>query len=73
MCLLAIFMSPLEKFLFRPSAHFRLGGLLLLSCMSCLCIFKINPLSLFPVQMIFSHPEIVFSSSLWFPLLCKSF
>ena len=45
MCLLAIYVSFLEKCLFNCS-HFLIGlfAFLLLSCMNCLCILEIKPL-----------------------------
>ena len=72
-CLLAICISSLEKCLFSSSAIFRLGCLVFCYwIIGAVCIFwKLSPCWFHHLQIFSPSPKVVFSSCLWFPLLCK--
>ena len=59
MCLLAICMSSLKKWVFRSLAHFLIRSFIFLesSCRSCLYIFEMNSLSVASFAIILSHYE----------------
>ena len=59
MCLLATYISSLEKCLFSYFSHILLGlfVFLAMNCMSCLYILGMNPLSVVSFAITFSQSE----------------
>ena len=74
-CLLAIYRSSLEKCLCRSFSDFLIGlfDFMVLSCMSCLYILEVNPLSVFHLLVFSPILGVVFSPCLVFPWVCESF
>ena len=74
MCLLAICIFFLEKWLFSSSAPIWSCLFLMLSCMNCLYMLAINILSVMSFAEMFSHSyRLYFSFHWWLALLCKIF
>ena len=69
---LYLFLGEMSIQVFYPFFSIALLTFLLWSCISCLCILEIKPLSVASFETILSHSEVVFLVSVWFPLLCKT-
>ena len=71
-CASRLSMSPSKKYLFRSSAHYLIGWFVFWhwAARAVSIILEINPL--FHLQIFSVTLRVVFSSCIWFPLLCKT-
>ena len=73
--LFACLLQRKKRCLFRSFSHFLIGlfVFLVVTCMSCLYILEINPLSVVSLAIIFSHSEGCLFTLFIVSLLCKTF